>query len=202
MGRRVDGCGDVIDDRLVEPLAHPQPQQAMPFEILPYSEMPQVVNPANGWFVNANNDPIGQTLDNDPLNATRPGGGIFYLNPGYDGIRAGRITQLVRQKLSGGGKISVADMKAIQADTVLLDAEVFVPFIIKAMTNAKAAGADPTLAAIASSPIVAAAVAQLAAWDFSTPTGIDTGYDAGEPSGTTRSAKEISNSVGATIYAA
>jgi penicillin amidase len=184
------------------PVAHPQPQQALPFEILPYSEMPQVVNPSNGWFVNANNDPIGQTLDNDPLNAQRPGGGIYYLNPGYDGIRAGRITQLVRQKLANGGKLSVADMKSIQADTVLLDAEVFVPFIVQAMTNAKAAGADPTLVVLGSSPVVAAAVAQLAAWDFSTPTGIDTGYDVGETSGTARSSAEINKSVSATIYAA
>ena len=186
------------------PVSHPQPQQALPFEILPYSEMPQVVNPSNGWFVNANNDPIGQTLDNDPLNSLRPGGGIYYLSPGYDGIRAGRITQLVRQKLSGGGKLSVADMQAIQADTVLLDAEVFVPFIVKALSNAKAAGADPTLAALGGNPIVAASVAQLAAWDFSTPTGIDTGYDASETNGalTSPSQSEINNSVAATIYAA
>jgi penicillin amidase len=186
------------------PVVHPQPQQALPFEILPYSEMPQVVNPSNGWFVNANNDPIGQTLDNDPLNSQRPGGGIYYLNPGYDGFRAGRITQLVRQKLANGGKISVADMQAIQADTVLVDAEVFVPFILQAMANARAAGADPTLAALGSSPVVAAAVAQLGTWDFSTPTGIDTGYDASETNGvlTSPSAQEISNSVGATIFAA
>ena len=183
-------------------VAHPQPQQAMPFEILPYSEMPQVVNPVNGWFVNANNDPIGQTLDNDPLNTLRPGGGILYLNPGYDGIRAGRITQVVRQKLANGGKLSVADMKAIQADTVLLDAEVFVPFIAQAMANARASGADPILSALGSNPIVAAAVGQLATWDFSTPTGLDTGYDVGETSGTTRSAAEISRSVSATLYAA
>ncbi|HEY8133585.1 MAG TPA: penicillin acylase family protein [Thermoanaerobaculia bacterium] len=185
-------------------VAHPQPQQTLPFEILPFSEMPQVVNPSNGWFVNANNDPIGQTLDNDPLNSLRPGGGIYYLNPGYDGIRAGRITQLVRQKLAGGGKLSVADMQSIQADTVLLDAEVFVPFIVTAMTNARAAGADPTLAALGANPIVAASVAQLAAWDFSTPTGIDTGYDASETNGalTSPSQTEISNSVAATIFAA
>jgi penicillin amidase len=186
------------------PVSHPQPQQALPFEILPYSEMPQIVNPPNGWFVNANNDPIGQTLDNDPLNSLRPGGGIYYLNPGYDGFRAGRITQLVRAKLANGGKISVADMQSIQADTVLIDAEVFVPFIVQAMANARAAGADPTLAALGSSPAVAAAVAQLGTWDFSTPTGIDTGYDASETNGvlTTPSAQEIGNSVAATIYAA
>ncbi len=185
-------------------VAHPQPQQSIPFEILPFAEMPQVANPSNGWFVNANNDPIGQTLDNDPLNMTRPGGGIYYLNPGYDGFRAGRITQLIRQKLAGGGKISFADMQAIQADTVLIDASVFVPFITKAMNTGLASGADPALAALAASPAVGAAAARLASWNFSTPTGIDTGYDAAEQNGvlTAPSQAEIDNSVAATIYAA
>lgn len=185
-------------------VAHPQPQQSIPYEILPYSEMPQVLNPSNGWFVNGNNDPIGQTLDNNPLNSLRPGGGIYYLNPGYDGFRAGRITQLVRQKLAGGNKISFADMQAIQADTALIDAEVFVPYIVKALQNAKASGADPALATLGANPAVAGAVAALGAWDFSTPTGIDTGYDASETNGqlTTPSQTEISNSVAATIYAA
>ncbi|HLJ75552.1 MAG TPA: penicillin acylase family protein, partial [Thermoanaerobaculia bacterium] len=183
---------------------NPQPQQAMPFEILPYAEMPQVVNPSNGWFVNANNDPIGQTLDNDPLNAVRPGGGIFYLNPGYDGFRAGRITELVRQKLANGEKISVADMQSIQADAVLVDAEVFVPYILAAEQNALVKNGDPTLALLGANPIVASAVAQLGQWDFSTPTGIDTGYDASETNGvlTSPSPDEISKSVAATIYAA
>ncbi len=186
------------------PVTHPQPQQSIPFEILPYSEMPQVFNPSNGWFVNANNDPIGQTLDDNPLNSLRPGGGIYYLSPGYDGFRAGRITQLVRQKLAGGGKISFADMQAIQADTVLIDAEVFVPYIVSALHNAQATGADPTLAALGASPAVAGAVARLAAWDFSTPTGIDTGYDAAETNGqlSAPSQAEIDKSAAATIYAA
>ncbi|HUJ13638.1 MAG TPA: penicillin acylase family protein [Thermoanaerobaculia bacterium] len=184
-------------------VAHPQPNQAIPYEILPYSEMPQVVNPSNGWFVNANNDPIGQTLDNNPLNTLRPGGGILYLNPGYDGFRAGRITQLVRQKLASG-KMSVADMQSIQADTVLIDAEVFVPYIVQAEANALSNNADPTLAILGANPTIAAAVKQLGAWDFSTPTGIDTGYDASETNGvlTSPSPQEINSSVAATIYAA
>ena len=53
---RTTGCADA---------AHSQ-GQAIPFEILPAAEMPQTVNPENGFFVNANNDPAGTTLDNDP----------------------------------------------------------------------------------------------------------------------------------------
>lgn len=181
---------------------NPQPQQTLPFEILPYSEMPQVVNPANGWFVNANNDPTGQTLDNNVLDTPRAGGGILYLNPGYDQIRANRITQLIRQKLSGGGKISPDDMKSIQADTALYDAQFFVPLIAQSFENAKLAGANPILAALAGNPAVVEAIQRLKAWDFSSPTGIPEGYDASDVNGllSAPSQSEIDNSVAATIY--
>ncbi|MEO8034690.1 MAG: penicillin acylase family protein [Acidobacteriota bacterium] len=184
-------------------VAHPQPNQALPYEILPYAEMPQLLNPSNGWFVNANNDPTGNSLDNDPLNTNRPGGGIYYLNPSYDGFRAGRITQLVRSKLASG-KMSFDDMKAIQADTVLLDAEVFVPYITKALSNAQAAGADPNLAALGASPAIVAAVGRLSKWDFSTPTGLAEGYDASRlrAPGTQPAQAQIDNSVAASVYAA
>jgi penicillin amidase len=178
--------------------------QSIPYAILPYEEMPQVVNPSNGWFVNGNNDPTGHTLDNDPLNTPRPGGGILYLNPGYDGIRGGRITQLVRQRLANNGKISFEDMKAIQADIVLYDAQIFMPFITRALTNAQAAGANTTLAALGSNPVVGAVVQRLSRWDFSAPTGIAEGYDASDSNGalSAPSQAEIDNSVAATLYSA
>jgi penicillin amidase len=185
------------------PVKNPQPNQALPYEILPYAEMPQVVNPSNGWFVNANNDPIGTSLDNNPLNTLRPGGGILYLNPSYDGFRAGRITQLVRQKLAGGGKISPDDMKSIQADTNLIDAQVFVPYILAALDNAKKS-TDATLTQLGAAPAILAAVQRLAAWNFTTPTGIPQGYDASDVDGalSTPTQAEVDNSVAATIYAA
>src|SRR5215468_5155246 len=133
------------------PVQHPQPNQAIPYEIYPAAEMPHVVNPPAGWFVNANNDPIGTSLDNDPLNQLRPGGGIFYLNPGYAGFRAGRITQLIREKLAAG-PITFADMQQIQADTVLLDAQFFVPHILRAFEDAQTAPAGSPLALLASDP--------------------------------------------------
>ena len=49
--------------------------------------MPFVVNPASGYIANANNDPVGNTLDNNPLNQVRPGGGLYYLNFGYASYR-------------------------------------------------------------------------------------------------------------------
>jgi acyl-homoserine lactone acylase PvdQ len=108
-------------------VSHAQPGQAIPYEILLYAEMPQIVNPPAGFFVNANNDPAGVSLDNDVLNQQRPGGGIYYLNAGYDGIRAGRITALLRAELAGDGTVSFADSQRIQADTALVDGGFFVP---------------------------------------------------------------------------
>ena len=118
------------------PIQNPQPGQAIPYEVLPASEMPHLVNPPAGWFVNANNDPAGTVLDNNPLNQLRPGGGLYYLNAGYDaGLRAGRITELLKAKLAAG-PVSFGDMQTIQADVVLPDAQFFVPFITQALARA------------------------------------------------------------------
>ncbi len=182
------------------PVQHPQPQQAIPYEIYPASEMPHIINPPAGWFVNANNDPAGTTLDNDPLNQARPGGGIYYLNYGYDGFRAGRIEEMLRQRLASGHKISMAGIRQMQADTALLDAEYFVPHITQAFADAKTSTVTQ-LKALATDPQVAEAVGRLAHWDFTTPTGIAQGYDAGRTPGTAPPPAQIASSVAATIYA-
>jgi penicillin amidase len=184
------------------PVASPQPGQAVPFEILPADEMPQLVNPPAGYFINANNDPAGTTLDNNPFNQLRPGGGIYYLSPGYaQGTRAGRITRALTDRLAAG-PVTVADMQAIQADVVLLDAQVFTPSILGAFANATAGGAHPALAALAADPRIAEAVGRLAAWDHSTPTGIPQGYDSADVAGllSPPSAGEVEASIAATIY--
>lgn len=183
------------------PDPHPAPGQASPYQVLPAAEMPQLVDPPAGWFVNANNDPVGTTLDNDPLDQLRPGGGIFYLNPGYDGLRAGRITEALRARLSQG-KVDAGDMARIQADTVLLDAEFFTPRIGAALQRA-AVSEVPELRSRADDPAVVEAVGRLAVWDRSTPTGIPEGYDAADPPGqpAAPSAQEQADSVAATLYA-
>ena len=185
------------------PAAVQPPDQAVPFEILPFEELPQVVNPPAGFFINANNDPSGLSLDNDPLNQLRPGGGLYYLSPGYDtGIRAGRIKQLLEGKLAKG-PVDAEDMKEIQADVGLLDAQVFVPFILNAFDNATATEAEQSLHSLAEDPRLQEAVARLVAWDFSTPTGIAEGYDADDREGalTPPGPEEIEHSIAATLYA-
>jgi penicillin amidase len=184
------------------PARNPQPGQAIPYEILPYSEMPQTVNPPAGFFVNANNDPAGVTLDNDPLNQLRPGGGIYYLNNGYAGIRGGRITAMLRAELAGDGKVSFADMQRIQADTTLVDAQFFVPHLVKALARG-AVDSDPTLRGLARDRAVAEAVGRLALWNRRTPTGIAEGYDAADVDGQRQppTRLEQATSAAATIYA-
>ena len=142
------------------------------------------------------------TLANTPFTKKRANGGFYYLNYGYDGFRCARITQLVQKKLAGGGRISPADMKAMQADNVLLDAQVFVPYVLAAFDRAKAAGADPKLAALAASPAVAAAVARLKAWDYSTPSGLTEGWDPGKAAGQAPTQAQVDASVAATLHAA
>ncbi|HYO14764.1 MAG TPA: penicillin acylase family protein [Thermoanaerobaculia bacterium] len=184
------------------PVRRRQPGQALPYEILPFREMPQVVNPERGFIANANNDPVGTSLDNNPLNQLRPGGGIFYLGPGYDGgFRMGRIERLLEAELARDGKFSVEDFKRIQANNQMLDAEVLTPYIIAAFDRASTPGVAPLLTALAANPRVSEAVTRLRAWDFSTPTGVAEGYDPfDDPLDLPATPEEVADSVAATIY--
>lgn len=188
--------------------AHSQ-GQTIPFAVLPAEEMPHTVNPENGFFVNANNDPAGTTLDNDPLNQVRvsSASAIYYLNPGYaNGLRAGRITRLIQGELTAGGTVSTQEMKRFQANTQQLDAELLVPSLLAAFANASDPGAPAELAALAGDAAVAEAIGRLETWDFSSPTGLEAGYDARDVNGTrgnlsgAAGQQEIAASVAATIY--
>lgn len=211
---------------------NPPPDQALHFEILPFEEMPQIVNPPQGFIVNANNDPIGTSLDNNPLNQLRRGGqGILYLSPGYAiGNRAARIDTLIREELGASqdnddgddsdndrndnsgsdddndsdedGTISFEDMARIQGDVQLLDAEVLTPYILRAFAAARRQDAPPDLDELARDPAIREAVGRLARWDFTTPTGIPEGFDRSDVDGNrlTPKAREVANSVAATIY--
>jgi penicillin amidase len=180
-----------------------EPQQALGYAILPFGEMPQATNPARGWIANANNDPIGTTLDNNPLNQLRPGGGLLYLSPGYASERMGRIDRELEDLLAGGGRVTRADLESLQANHQLLDAELIRPFLLGAFLAASSPSAPPALGALGTDPRVVEAVARLGGWDFSTPTGVAAGYDPGDdPDDLPQpSAGEAANSVAATLWA-
>ena len=177
--------------------------QAIPYAILPDAELDQLVNPARGWISNANQDPTGQTFDNDPLNELRPGGGIRYISPGHaDGNRNVRIRARIGEALVDDGKVSFEEMQAIQSDVKLNDAAVLVPSIVGALWAAQTPDAPAPLAALGADTKVQEAVARLAAWDFSTPTGIPEGYDWTDVNGVRAAPTqaEIDASVAATVY--
>jgi len=179
------------------------PTRSLPYEILPWAEMPRVVNPPRGFIVNSNNDFSGTSFDNDPFNELRPNGGILYFSSGYaQGSRAARISELLAERVARHGRLTTQDLGEIQSDTVMRDARYFTPLILRAFDNARRTGAHPELAALAADAAVAEAIGRLAAWDQSTPTGIREGFDARDTPGRLREpdATEIRHSVAATIY--
>ena len=195
-----DGTGALQHEWL--PVTAPEPQQNLPFQILPYDEMPQAVNPASGVLINANNDPVGTTLDNNPLNQVRPGGGLYYLNPGYANLRAGRIERVLDDLLADGHQATTAEIQATQANNQLLDAEIVLPYLLGAFDRAAAADAPAALQDMAADAGVAEAIGRLGAWDYSTPTGIQEGFDPGDdPANLPEpSADEVAASIAATIW--
>jgi len=181
--------------------------QTLPFRVIPFEEMPQIVNPPTGLLVNTNSDPAGTELDNDLLNQRRTSNprAIYYL--GFSVIlgelRAGRATRLLKSRIDAEKPVSVEDMKSFEANTQQLDAELMTPFLLEAWENALRPGAPPELAAFASNLGIDEAVSRLAAWDFSTPTGIPQGYDASDEDGIRDpdvSPDEARHSVSATLY--
>ncbi|MCI0485408.1 MAG: penicillin acylase family protein [Blastocatellia bacterium] len=183
------------------------PEKELAYGSLPFEEMPQEINPPEGYIINANNDPLGLMVDNDPFNDLRASGkGLYYISLGFNpGFRAWKLTSLVRRELDSPGgkaKVTLDDLRRIQSNVEMRDAEVFMPYIISAMRAARAEGAPAQLAAFAKDAGVTEAVGRLAEWDFTTPTGIAEGYDAGDVTSQLRkpSEKEIKNSVAATIF--
>lgn len=92
-------------------------------EMLPADKLPRSRAPQTGYVVTANNDPFGFTADGDVGNDPWYYGA--YYDPGY---RAGRIEQLIADKLEAG-KLSVADMEEIQTDTHSLIADKLLPVL-------------------------------------------------------------------------
>ena len=192
------------------PEPSPPPNQAVAFKILPFEEMPQTVNPDSGVIINANNDQIGNSLDNNSLNDSRPGGGLYYLNWGGRNfsIRAGRIARLLDEEFDDDNRLSAAETIETQADVVMFDAQVFTPAILRAFDRASSRGAHPALAALAADLRVAKAIERLDDWDHSTPTGIPEGFDArrgdddddGDNDKGNLDKDEVENSTAATIY--
>ncbi len=185
-------------------LGGPQPaDQAVPYEVVLPADVPQIENPPAHFWVNANNDPIGNTADNDALNEALAGTGP-YLSVGYDEFRAARITELIRSELNliptppgtppGDGVISMADMERMQADVNQMEGKRLAPYFVDAVNRAGMGGAPAQLSSLLNAGITDARD-RLAAWTYNTPAGFDTAGDPGTPT-----AQELVDSVATTIY--
>jgi len=97
---------------------------------LPEAKFPQADNPPQGFLATANNDQIGNTLDNDPLNDE------IYLTFTADiGFREQRIQDLLSNRAGvrpDGAKMTPEDLSAYQFDNVSLEASRLVPFLFAA----------------------------------------------------------------------
>jgi penicillin amidase len=187
-----DGTGAMANEWL--PVMNPQPDQALDYEILPFNEMPQLVNPEKGFITNANNDPIGVSLDNNPVNQVRAGGtGLYYLNAGYASYRMGRVDREIKAMIESGDPISVEDFERLQANVKLLDAELVLPTVLAIMAQVPVPPGTP----------MAQALDVLSSWDYSTHTGISEGWDAGDDPLMTSEpdAEEIRHAAAATVWA-
>lgn len=124
---------------------------------LPDDKIPQATNPEEGFLSSANNDQLGNTLDNDPLNDD-----IYLAFSADPGFRAQRIRELLTNE-SGvrpdGQKISFEDMSRYQYDHQSKEAQRLVPFLLAASER------RPDLV----TPAMSAALDRLRAWGVSKP---------------------------------
>jgi len=187
-----DGTGAAANEWL--PVMNPQPNQALDYEMLPFEEMPHMVNPAKGFVTNANNDPVGTTLDNVPYNEVRPNGnGLYYLSSHYRAYRMGRVDREIKALIESGTPITTGDFKRIQANVNLLDAELVLPTLMGIMSQVPVPPGSG----------MAQALDVLSTWDYSAHTGIAEGWDAGDDPNMANppDAEEVRNSAAATVWA-
>ncbi len=101
-------------------------ENGRPFAHVPDDDVPYGVNPDSGYFASANNDPVGQTDDNDPFNDAVYLSGIFDI-----GTRAYQ-PNLLLQRLKDEGPMSLQSVANVQLDTKSRLSERITPFIINA----------------------------------------------------------------------
>ncbi|HMG20569.1 MAG TPA: penicillin acylase family protein, partial [Kofleriaceae bacterium] len=157
-----DGAGDWIEGAALSP-----------------RYIPHAVDPAQGYLVTANADPVGATFDGLPLDQATADGAPLYAGATYAaGLREDRITRLIQQGAPGG--LTLADMARIQRDTHSNVGAVLTPAIRAALDRLDSPGGTPTdlapyLAALAPADRARLATARglLAAWTFATPPALD-----------------------------
>jgi len=113
---------------------------------VPDDKLPRAIGSNKGYLATANADPLGVSTDNNPY-ANNPNG-VPYLSYEWDdqGYRIARIQEVLDAKTADGGKVSLADMQALQSDHVAIVAR---PFLTIIQDIGGPASTDPNVAAAA-----------------------------------------------------
>lgn len=113
-------------------------------------ELPRGIDPRSAILVDANADPVGVTLDNDPTNETLPDGTPVYLGCWFDiGFRQDRVGQLLD---AASSPLTVDAMAEVHRDGRSVLGARLVPHLIaalvRAQTEATKAGTYPGLSKV------------------------------------------------------
>lgn len=94
-------------------------------------KIPQATNPAEGYVATSNNDQVGNTLDNDPLNDD-----VYLTYSAAEGFRQARILEMLSNSTGlerePGTKMSAEDLSRYQYDHKSKEAERLVPHLLAA----------------------------------------------------------------------
>ncbi len=151
---------------------------------VPRADLPQAHNPAKGYLMTANADPVGVSFDGDPFDDLP-----YYLGYAWDiGFRAARVDERLKDLIGAGTKATRADMSAIQGDHKSALGTALVPTILAAVKKVKD-GLAPEAAGLVT-PAVEEAVTLLTTWQtlgFGAESGIGAaaGSDAAKASAAT-----------------
>jgi penicillin amidase len=144
---------------------------------VPTSAVPYVENPAQGYIATANQDPVGVTYNNEPLDNPYYLGGFF--DPGF---RA----QEIDRDIEAGAKSNSIDLSyvqnVIQADHTDTYALRILPFLQKAYIDLQSS--------IPANSPTATAMGYLNSWTFDSPTGIS------------ETTQQLNNSIATSIFEA
>lgn len=144
------------------------------------ADLPQAKDPSSAYIATANNDQVGNTQDNNPLNDPHY---LYYTDD--LGFRHAEIVKDIKAKQG----LTMDDLTKIQADTHSLFAETVMPGLLGALNNYPQDIAGKGLTQ---------AVNLLTNWDFSTPTGLDGTDPATSPLVTDSTV--LANSAASTIF--
>jgi penicillin amidase len=153
----------------------------LPAHALSPRVVPHAIDPPQGYLVSANADPVGATFDDLPLDQGVVDGEPLYAGITYAaGVRAARITRLIRSFDGAAAGMTLDDLAGIQGDTRSGAGEALTPAIVAALAQLDSPGATPpdlapyvTALPAADRARLAAARALLAAWTFATPAATD-----------------------------